>query len=152
MLVNQAGVDLIKKFEDFRSHPYLDVVNIPTIGYGTTHYPGGRAVTIHDNSISRSFAETILREELKKHYAPYVEHYVTVPLNQNQFNALVSFVYNLGVYALKKSTLLKKLNAGDYDGASREFLKWTHAGGRELPGLVTRRGLEKELFDGGYSS
>ena len=146
MQIDKDGIELIKKFEAFRSHPYLDAVGIPTIGYGTIHYPDGRAVTIHDNPISEAYATTILEEEINKHYAPYVNHYIQVPLTQAQFNALVSFAYNLGVYALKKSTLLKKLNSGDYKGAAYEFPKWVRAGHKILPGLVDRRNQEAKLF------
>ena len=146
MHISNKGLDLIKHEEAFMSHPYLDVALVPTIGYGTTHYNGGRAVTMSDHSISRDTATLLLRDQIDKHYGKMVNHYVRVPVTQNQFDALVSFAYNVGTGALKHSTLLRKLNHGDYDAIPDELLKWTHAGGKVVKGLIARRKKEASLF------
>lgn len=141
----KKAVDLIKKYEGLRLKPYLDPAKIPTIGYGTTYYPDGRRVSLKDPEISILTAEEYLTYDVYE-FSQAVDRLVKVPLNSNQYNALVSFAYNVGAGALQKSTLLKKLNAGDYFGASKEFLNWTRAGGKVLPGLVKRRRSEQDLF------
>ena len=146
MKIDQQGLDLIKRFEGFSGKPYRDSVGVVTIGYGTTHYGTGRRVTLKDDTLTKRMASAILEDEVNTDYASKVDHYVSVDLTQNQFDALVSFTYNLGSGALRTSTLLKKLNKGKYNGASKEFLKWTHAGGKKLPGLVKRRKIEQKLF------
>lgn len=154
--INDEGLQLIKDSEGFYSKPYLDPVKIPTIGYGTIQYPDGRAVTMKDAPISKAKAEEYLRHEVKEKEAA-VRKMVKVPLNENQFSALTGFAYNVGTGALQDSTLLKKLNAGDYDGAAAEFGKWNKGtvknpktGKKEkvvLKGLTTRRAAERELFE-----
>jgi len=145
MLISKKGLELIKSFEGFMSHPYLDVAMVPTIGYGTTHYHH-RAVTLNDQDISESTASYLLRTQVDETYGKAVNHYVQVPLTQNQFDALVSFTYNLGVGALKSSTLLRDINSGKIAEAYNEFHKWTHANGKVVRGLVARRKKESELF------
>ena len=145
MLISNHGVKLIKEFEGFMSHPYLDVAMVPTIGYGTTHYHH-RGVTLDDKDISEKTATYLLRTQVDETYGKAVNHYVQVPLTQNQFDALVSFTYNLGVGALRGSTLLRKLNTGDYKSAAKEFHKWTHAGGKVNRGLIARRNKESDFF------
>lgn len=142
MKTSQNGVDLIKSFEGLVLHAYkpLDSEHEYTIGYG--HYGSDVRAT---DKITKSEAEELLKKDLKK-YEDYVNDYVTVKLNQNQFDALVSFCYNLGGGAFQHSTLLIKLNRGDYKGASNEFQKWVNAGGKKLAGLVKRRLLERDLF------
>lgn len=146
MKTSDAGIGLIKKYEGRRLDAYQDSVGVWTIGYGHTNAAGPPPVRPGDR-ISEIEAAEILRKDLKK-YEKYVEELVTVPLKQNQFDALVSFCFNVGPGNLKKSTLLRKLNAGNYDEVPREFTKWTLAGGKELPGLVKRRRAEAEMFRG----
>lgn len=139
MKISQAGIDLIKRFEGCRLHAYLDSVGVPTIGYGSTE-----GVTMGD-SITQAEAETLLLEDLQR-FERCVTELVTVPIDQSAFDALVSFAFNLGCGNLKGSTLLKLVNAGDFAAASKEFGKWSHAGGKVLPGLVARRQAESDLF------
>ena len=146
MTIDTRGIDLIKSFEGFKSYPYLDAVGIPTIGFGTTHYEGGRHVTMEDGDISEDRASEILRHEINDHYGAAVNRYIQVEITQNQFDALTSFAYNLGSGALKSSTLLKRVNQGRNKKAAKEFSKWVHAGGRVLKGLVRRRKSEALLF------
>jgi len=143
--VNSAALALIKKSEGLVLRPYLCAAGVPTIGYGTTKYPDGRSVSLRDQEISEDEAESFLQHDLEK-FCNAVEDLVKVPLSDNQFGALVSFTYNVGVGALANSTLLRKLNAGDYDSAADNFLKWTYAGGKHLSGLLRRREEERSLF------
>ena len=140
-------LNIIKKFEGLSLKPYLDVVNVPTIGYGSTHYENGIAVTLKDPSIIKDRAISLMINTLAN-YVSAVNRMVHVPLNQNQFDALIDFAYNAGIGALQTSTLLRLLNAHDYNGASMEFGKWVHADGKVFQGLVTRRELERKLFLG----
>jgi lysozyme len=149
MSISSKGIDLIKAFEGCRLRAYECPAGIPTIGYGTTFYPNGQPVQMKDE-ISEQQAEAYLAndcEDLSKD----VERLVKVSLNQNQKDALISFCYNLGVGAFTRSTLLKKLNQGDYQGAAAEFPRWDKAivdGVKQsLPGLVRRRAEEKALFE-----
>ena len=146
MKIDKKGLDLIKKFEGFSGKPYLDVALVPTIGYGSTHYNNGKPVKLSDPSISKEAATYLLRTQVDVTYSKAVNHYVRVKITQNQFDALVSFAYNLGTGALRSSTLLKKLNAGKKKRAGKEFEKWVHAGGKVRRGLVARRASEEKLF------
>lgn len=145
MQASQNCINIIKECEGFRPHPYLCPAGVPTIGFGSTQYEDGSAITLMDHPIDEINATALLLSTLRR-YVTAVNNFVKVPLNQNQFDALVDFAYNAGVGALQTSTLLKKLNARDYVGASLEFAKWVHGGGKILPGLVKRRELEKALF------
>ena len=136
---------LIKQCEGFRPAPYLCPAGVPTIGYGNTRYPDGRAVTLNDPAITPGQAEALMLAALKP-FEDAVNRYVQIELNQSQFDALVDFAYNAGPQALRNSTLLKLLNAGDFAGAADQFDVWVMAGDRRLPGLVKRRALEKQLF------
>lgn len=141
-----AGIDMIKRFEGFRSAPYKCPAGVPTIGYGATFYPGGKKVTMADKAITEEEATALLLGMLVK-FEQYVDSYCVDTVTQNQFDALVSFCYNLGPANLKASTLLKKVNANPNDESIRaEFMKWTKAGGRTLKGLVTRRTAEADLY------
>lgn len=136
---NQAGLELIKRFEGLRLKAYQDSVGVWTIGYGHTR------TARKGMEITPATAEALLKSDLTD--AEYAVHSnVKVPLTDNQFSALVSFVFNLGAGSLKKSTLLRLLNAGDYRGAEGEFVKWNRAGGKVLPGLTKRREAEANLF------
>lgn len=147
MTPSQDCLSLIKKFEGFRSKPYLCPAGIPTIGYGSTRYQDGRAVTLKDEPITESQAAGILATTLGG-YAESVDKLAQVELTQGQYDALVDFAYNLGAGRLASSTLLVKVNAGDFSGAAIEFGKWVKGGGVTLPGLVARREAERQLFVG----
>lgn len=141
--IPKQAIELIKNFEGFSSKAYQCPAKIWTIGYGTTRI-NGKAVT-SGMTCTEQQAEEYLKNDLQV-FAKAINRLVKVPLTDNQFSALLSFTYNLGVGALEKSTLLKKLNEGSYGAAQAEFLKWIRAGGKILPGLVRRRGEEAELF------
>lgn len=147
MKTNKAGVELIKEFEGFMPRWYKDPVGIWTIGYGHTDAAGSpNHKNTADMFITEEEATSILEKDLAN-YEAAVNRQVKVELNPNQFSALVSFTYNLGEGNLSRSTLLRKLNAGDYNGASAEFARWTRAGGRVLNGLIRRRAAEFALFN-----
>lgn len=139
MKISQAGLDLLKEFEGLRLNAYLCPANVWTIGYGTTNgvVPG--------MTITQDEAEGLLREDVEKFEAA-VTRLVTVPLEQYQFDSLVSIIYNIGESAFRSSTLLRLLNAGDYAGARGQFGRWVKAGATTLPGLVRRRAAEAEMF------
>lgn len=147
MAVNQETLDLIKHFEGLVKKWYRDPVGVWTIGYGHTDSAGhprhrdDPGLTLTDRD-----AEIILQRDLGQ-YEAAVQGAVKVPLNENQYGALVSFTYNLGPGNLRSSTLVKKLNAGDYAGAASEFPRWNKAGGKVLQGLVRRRAAEQDLFN-----
>lgn len=144
MHVSPSGVDLICNFEGLRLKAYDDGVGVWTIGFGTTVYPNGIKVKKGD-TCTEAQAKAYMAHDLKK-FASAVNNAVTVPLNQNQFDALVSLAYNIGTGAFSKSTLVKKLNANDYRSAADQFDVWVNAGGKRMQGLVNRRAKEKALF------
>ena len=143
--INQAGLNLIESFEGCKLKPYLDSVKIPTIGIGTTVYPDGKKVTMKDPAITKDQAYAFLKSHMDKD-CEAVSNMVKVVINDNQFAALVSFAYNCGRAALAASTLLKRVNAGEFQKAADEFLKWDHAGGVVVAGLTRRRQAERALF------
>ena len=146
MNTSNKGLVLIKKYEGFYSKPYLDPIGIPTIGYGATYYPNKVKVTMKDKPLSEKEASDLLVQMLKV-YENQVALLVRKPINQNQFDALVSFTYNLGATNLGKSTLLKKVNVNPNDPTIRqEFVKWNRAGGKVLRGLTNRRKDEAALY------
>lgn len=150
MKPSSACVDLIKRFESFSARPYLCPAGVWTIGYGHTE-----GVTKESPRITEPEACDLLAADLEK-YSAAVARLVKVPLKQHQFDALVSFAYNVGpdedadtiAEGLGDSTLLAKLNQGFYEAAGREFLRWTKSKGRVLGGLVKRRAAEQALFMG----
>ena len=144
MVVSLFGVELICGFEGKRLAAYDDGVGVWTIGFGTTVYPNGIKVMKGD-TCTEAQAKTYMAHDLKKFEAT-VNKAVTVQLNQNQFDALVSLAYNIGTNAFSKSTLVKKLNANDIRGAVDQFDVWVNAGGKRMQGLVNRRAKEKALF------
>ncbi len=146
MKISKNGIELIKNFEGYRSKPYLDPVGVPTIGYGNTYYLDGRKVRLNDPPINESVADQLLLDIVKT-YESVVLSSVKSNINQNQFDALVSFCYNLGSANFRKSTLLKKVNINPNDKTIRdEFLRWNKSGGRVLNGLTRRRDAESSLF------
>ena len=138
-------INLIKKFEGFSAKPYLCPAKVVTIGYGSTRDTDGKAITMAHPAITEQQAIALMQSTLVT-YEDAVSRYVTAYINQNQFDALVDFAYNAGAQNLRTSTLLKLLNAKDYEGASNEFSKWVYGGGKKLNGLIKRRLAEKELF------
>ena len=144
MSVSNKGVDLICEFEGKRLVAYDDGVGVWTIGFGTIKYPNGVRVKKGDTCTLEQAKEYMRHDLIEFEYT--VNSSVKVPLNQNQFDALVSLAYNIGSSAFKSSTLVKKLNAGDYKGAADQFNVWVNAGGKRMQGLVSRRDREKLLF------
>jgi lysozyme len=137
------AAELCKRFEGFRSKPYLCPAGIATIGYGSTYYADGRKVTLQDAWVSEQQAYDLLMHELKYTYLPGVLRLCPVLVNdERRCNAIVDFAYNAGVGRLQTSTLRRKINAQDWDGAKEELMKWTRGGGKVLPGLVKRRQAE----------
>lgn len=136
----ERAAEIIKKYEGLELETYRDPVGVLTIGYGHT----GSAAYI-GNKITRGAAGTLLRQDMNE--AARGLRFVSVPLTDNEAAALISFIYNLGEGNFKRSTLLRKLNAGNYAGAARELLRWDKAGGATLRGLTLRRKDEKELFE-----
>ncbi len=145
MKISNNGLNLIKQFEGLRLAAYDDGAGVWTIGYGTIKYPNGVRVK-HGDKITQAQADQYIANDVAT-FERAVNMLVNVPLNQNQFDALVSFTYNLGATNLSASTLLKKLNSKDYNGAAGEFQKWNKAGGKVMTGLVRRRKAEMELFN-----
>ena len=144
MKLSKVGIDLIKSFEGCYLKAYKCPAGVWTIGWGTTEPIDG--VKPHEGMvITQKQADELLIKNLNG-YENAVNEYVTYSINQNQFDALVSFAYNCGNGALKTSTLLKKLNAGDVHGAANEFLRWNKANGKVLNGLTRRREAERKLF------
>lgn len=144
MKTGKKGIELIKQFEGCKLTAYKCPAGVWTIGYGTTGKVDGKPIC-KGIKITKSKAESLLKEDLAT-FEKSVSNYVKVSINQNQFDALVSFAYNVGAGALKGSTLLKKLNKKDYKGAAEEFLRWNKAGGKVLAGLTRRREAERKLF------
>jgi len=140
MNINPAGLKLVKEFEGLRLKAYRCPAGVLTIGYG--HTGGVREGQV----ITEAEAEELLKKDLLI-FERGVKNYVKVPLTDNQFSALVSFAYNVGLGAFGKSTLLRKINSRDYNGAAAEFARWNRGGGKILPGLVRRREAEKALFN-----
>jgi len=141
MRLSAAGLDLLKKSEGFRDRIYTDVAGFRTIGFGHRLAP----VEAYPESITAAQAESILFADLGTAESA-VQRLVKVPLSQGQFDALVDFVYNLGAARLASSTLLRYLNAGNYDAAAWQLLAWDHAGTREIAGLKLRREAEFHMW------
>ena len=143
--ISKNGVALIKNFEGFSATKYDDGVGVMTIGYGHAI----KKTEVFNKPISMQEAEAILVKDLAAVDAA-ISKWVTVPLNQNQYDAIGSFIFNLGAGSFAGSTLLKKLNAKDYEGASKEFIRWNKGRVKgalvEMPGLTRRRLAEQKLF------
>ncbi|MCP8325583.1 lysozyme [Xylella fastidiosa] len=143
--IGEEGIALIKFFEGLRLQAYICEGSALTIGYGET----GKHVTPDMCLANEQEADAMLRARLAKEFEPAVRRYVRVPLKQQQFDALVSLSFNIGAGAFHRSTLLKRLNAGDVAGAAEQFHVWKWAGGRVQSGLIIRRAAERALFEGG---
>ena len=142
--INKIGLKLIAQFEGCYLQAYLCPANVWTIGIGTTIYPNGVKVKKGDKCTLEQAHEYLAHDMIE--FEKTVNDSVKVPLSQNQFDALVSLTYNIGQAAFGNSTLLKKLNAKDYQGAADQFLRWNKGGGKVLKGLVRRREAERALF------
>ena len=141
MKISDEGLALIKKFEGLRLDAYDDGVGVWTIGYGST-----KGVKQGD-SITEEEADALLRADVAE-AERCVNAAVSMPLTQGEFDALVSFVFNVGCGAFRGSTLLKCLVAGDFERAALEFQKWNKGGGQVMAGLPKRRKAEAEMFEG----
>jgi lysozyme len=144
MKMTEEGLALIRRFEGFRSQAYRDAVGVWTIGYGHTAMAGPPTVTAGQR-ISADEAVALLARDVQR-LADGVAAVVRQPLSDQQFSALVSFAYNVGLGNFRKSSVLKAVNAGDFAAVPRRLNLWVKAGGRTLPGLVKRRAAEGALF------
>ena len=142
--LSDNGMKLLEQFEGLRLEAYLDSAGIATIGFGSIKYPNGNKVKLGDKTTKAQAKEYKLHDLKEFEYT--VNTSVKVPLTQNQYDALVSLSYNIGSGAFKKSTLLKKLNSGDYKGAAEQFLVWNKVNSKRVQGLVNRREAERNLF------
>ena len=139
----EIAASLCKQFEGFRSKPYLCPAGVATIGYGSTYYADGRKVTLQDTPISQEEANALLMHELEHTYLQGVLRNCPILLtDERRCNSIVDFCYNLGIGRLQTSTLKRKINAQDWEGAKEELMKWSKAGGKVLPGLLKRRKAE----------
>jgi len=146
MKLNEQGYRLIAKHEGLRLKPYLCPARVPTIGYGNTYYADGKRVTMQDKPITKEQAYELLKIIADK-FARQVDAVVTANVTQNQFNALVSFAYNIGMGNFRKSTLLRMVNLSPHNASIRaQFMRWNKAGGVELRGLTNRRIDEANLY------
>ena len=146
MKPSQTCIDLIKKFEGFRADAYQDSVGVWTVGYGSTMWPDGKKVA-KGQKMTMAEAEKVMAWELDRKGKVILAGLPTTTINQNQYDALLSFAYNLGVGALLKSTLFRKLKVNPNDETIRaEFMRWVNAGGKPLKGLITRRKAEADMY------
>jgi lysozyme len=143
MKTSSKGVDLIKFYEGKSNKPYLCPANYWTIGYG--HVISKEDAKKYSSGISDPIIEALLKKDLEK-FERGVLRLIKVHITQEQFDALVSFAFNLGLGALQRSSLRAKINRQEYEAAAAEFSKWVWGGGKKLPGLVKRRAAEASLF------
>jgi lysozyme len=146
MKLNDKGYNLIKEFEGLKLKPYLCSASVPTIGYGSTYYENGTKVKLTDAPITKERADALFKivaDDFAKRVVPFIKK----PITQNQFNALVSFAFNLGVRALQNSTLLRLVNINPNDAnIAKEFLKWNKVNKVPIQGLTNRRIKESALY------
>lgn len=140
LALGKDGLELIKNFEGCVLKVYLDAIGLPTIGYGHLIKPGESFT-----KITQKEAEDLLKSDAQI-FVDGVNKLLEVNVTQNQFDALVSIAFNIGLGNLKSSTLLRLVNAGDYKGAADQFPRWNKAGGKVLSGLTKRRNAERDLF------
>lgn len=153
----EVAYQLIRKWEGFRAEPYLCSANVPTIGYGSTIYPDGSKVSMQDPEITEAQARQYLKYHVQTIIEPDLTALVGDIVNQNQYDALVSFCYNVGMgpkkwkkgmkEGFRQSTMLQKILVRDFKGAAEEFPKWRLSGGKVTAGLIVRRKEERELFE-----
>ena len=143
----ELAAEMCKRFEGFRSKPYLCPANVATIGYGSTYYADKRKVTLEDAPMSQEEAHALLMIELEHTYLPGVlRHCPILATDERKCYGAVDFVYNLGIGRLQTSTLKRKINAQDWEGAKEQLMLWNKGGGRVLAGLTKRRAAECALF------
>ena len=142
MEFSDVGLALLKRSEGLRLRVYSDIAGLPTIGYGHQLMDANA----YPNGIDEAFAEKLLAQDVQD-ASDAVKRLVTVDLTQGQFDALVDFVFNLGASRFSSSTLLKDLNAGRYEDAAEQLLRWDHAGQIEVAGLKARRQAELALWN-----
>jgi lysozyme len=144
----ELAASLCRQFEGFRSKPYLCPAGVPTIGYGSTYYSDGRKVTLNDPLISQEDANALLLVELNHTYLPGVlRNCPILATDEKKCNAIVDFVYNLGIGRLQTSTLKRKINSQEWEAAQEQLMLWTKGGGKVLPGLLKRRQAECFLLN-----
>lgn len=137
---------LIRRFEGFRSKPYICPAGVPTIGYGSTHYGNGTKVKLSDKPISEPAADAMMMQDANAFAVAAANLSPLLWFSEDRLSAVADFCYNLGTTRYKASTLRRKINAGDFAGAEAEFHKWVWGGGKKLPGLVSRRAAEAVLL------
>ena len=146
MKLNKEGIKLLHDFEGLKLDAYLCPAKIPTIGYGNTFYEDGSKVKIGDK-ITKQRADELFLNVVNKNFAEPIRKLLTKKVNENQFSALVSFAYNIGIGNLHRSTLLRMVNVNPNDSGIRDqFMRWNKAGGKEMAGLTRRRKAEADLY------
>ena len=144
----ELAAELCRKYEGYRSKPYLCPANVATIGYGSTYYADGKKVTLQDPPMDEPTARALLLIELEHTYLPGVLRNCPILItDERKCNSIVDFAYNCGVGRLQTSTLKRKINASDWNGAKEQLMLWTKGGGKVLPGLLKRRISECALLD-----
>jgi len=144
----ELAAELCRKYEGYRAKPYLCPANVATIGYGSTYYADGKKVTLQDPPMDEPTARALLLVELEHTYLPGVLRNCPIPATDvRKCNSIVDFAYNCGVGRLQTSTLKRKINASDWEGAKEQLMLWTKGGGKVLPGLLKRRISECALLD-----
>ena len=144
----ELAAEMCRLFEGFRSKPYLCPAGVATLGFGSTFYANGTRVTLQDPPMSQEEAHALLMIELEHTYLPGVlRNCPTLITDVRKCNAIVDFAYNLGTGRLQTSTLKRKINANDWEGAKEQLMLWTKGGGKVLPGLLKRRISECALLD-----
>jgi len=143
----ELAASLCRQFEGYRAKPYLCPANVATIGYGSTYYADGRKVTLEDASMDEPTARALLMFELEHTYLPgTLRNCPILATDERKCNAIVDFCYNLGTGRLQTSTLKRKINAQDWEGAKEQLQLWNKGGGKVLAGLKKRRDAECALF------
>jgi lysozyme len=144
----ELAAALCRQFEGYRSKPYLCPAGIATIGYGSTYYSDGRKVTLEDAPMDESTARALLMVELEHTYLPGVlRNCPILATDEKKCNAIVDFVYNLGIGRLQTSTLKRKINAQEWEQAQEQLMLWNKGGGKVLSGLTKRRIAECALLN-----
>ena len=142
--ITPMGVEIIKRFEGFSAVPYLCPAGYLTIGYGHV-IRGAESRSYGSAALSEGQADSLLRQDIEE-AEQAVMRLIAVALTDGQFDALVSFTFNLGAGALQRSTLRRKINREEYESAAEEFYRWIWAGGKKLPGLMARRAAEARRY------
>jgi lysozyme len=142
----EPALELIREFEGFVSKPYICPAGIPTIGYGTTRYPDGKRVTLYDAELTQKQAEQFLDHDVSTFKLSLAKSSPNLLQEPNQFCAILSFCYNLGMTNYRASTLKRKIDKDETSDVPEQLARWVFAGGRKQPGLIRRRQAESDLF------